>query len=260
MFFIKKIVFLLFIGSPFVFCFSQVIQRDAGQVVSGSNFGFMSGDHLPDSFLKSGNKTYNYNEIQGTPYIDNNQALRFNKPTGKIYTADKEFINTFFMRYNAYTDNVEVSHKDDGIDYYLLNKQVNAWYLALGEATYRAYSYTLDDQNAIGFFVIVSKTDTNYCTLLKKETVTFKDAVVGENAFVTATPPLFNRPKTEYYLKIGDLVQKVPKKSKDLFKLFLLKRELLKEYLSDHKYKLNKEEDLLQIVNYYNSIVNQENN
>jgi hypothetical protein len=226
------------------YSYSQIGNSDGRQIINGSNIGFLRGDHLPDSFLKSGNKTIKYEDINGTPYIDNKQELIHNIPTGKLYTSGNEYINSFFIRYNAYSDNMELSLIDDGIEYFLLKKQVDAWYVILGKHTYRTYDYIEENKNKLGFFVIISKGDSKYCTLLKKEIVTFKDAVAQQNAFITASPPSFSNVKNTYFIKIGDAVQKVPKKN------------ILSEKLKKRKYNLSKEKDLLEIVNYYNSIVN----
>ena len=250
----KKVILLFFLSIPFYYSYCQIGKRDSGSIINGSNISFIHGDHLPDSFLKSGNKTFKYKDISGTPYIDNKQELTHNTPTGKLYTSENELINTLFIRYNAYSDNMELSSLDDGINYYLLKKKTNAWYIVLGKNRYRAYNYSLENEQKLGFFVIISNDDINYCTLLKKESVLFKDQVAEQNAFITPSPPSFTKAKNTYFIKIGDAVQKIPKKKKDFLELFLIKKDKLKKYLNENNHKLSREKDLLAIVNYYNSI------
>jgi len=251
----KQAIIFLFLGT-FFYSYGQVsLQSDGRQITNGSNVGFFRGNHLPDSFLKSGNKTINYKDINGTPYTDNKQKMIHGIASGKLYDSEFKLLNTLFIRYNAFTDNIELSKIDDGIDYFLLKKKVDAWYINLGENMYRAYNYSLENEQKIGFFVIISKDDSKYCTLLKKEKVIFKDAVAQQNAFITASPASFRRASDTYFIKIGNSVNLIPKKKKDFLQLFLLKKELLKKHLDANKYKLTKEKDLITIINYYNSIV-----
>ena len=136
---------------PFLLVYSQVIVQDEGQVLSASNFGFIKSDHLPTSFLSSSNRTLNYSEIKGSPYIDNGQELKNNKTIGNVYSADFKFISTVFIRYNAYTDNMELSLIDNGVDYYHLKKQANSWVVELGKCKYRVYNYKMDGDYQLGF-------------------------------------------------------------------------------------------------------------
>ena len=251
-----KLVFIFLLLSTIFYSYGQApVQSDGRQITNGSNVGFFRGDHLPDSFLKSGNKTINYKDINGTPYTDNKQKTIHGIPSGKLLDSEFKLINTLFIRYNAFSDNIELSKIDDGIDYYLLKKKVDAWYIVLGENKYRAYNYYIDGKSLIGFFVIISNDDKKYCSLLKKEKVTFKNEVVGQNAFVTPSPSHFSNVKDIYYIKIGKAVNEIPKKEKNFIKLFLTKKEELKKHLIENKYKLNKEKDLLAIIKYYNSLI-----
>lgn len=246
-------LFLLICASSNSFC--QIGNQTTGNVVSSSNFGFIQGNHLPNSFLKTGNKIIRYKDIDGTPYVDNKQKLIHEIPSGKIYTSEFKLMNTLFIRYNGLTDNMELSKIDDGIDYYVLKKKPNAWYVVLGTNKYKSYNYNAIDGLKIGFFVIVSIHDNKYCTLLKKEKVNFKDAVVEQNAFIPSSSARFTKAKNRFYIKIGDAINEVPKKEKDFVKLFIKNKDLLEIYLAKNKYKLNNQKDVLKIIDYYNSIV-----
>ena len=224
-----KTILLFLLISTSISSFCQIGSQTPGNITSGSNFGFIQGNHLPDSFLKSNNKTFSYKDINGTPYIVDKKELVRGIPTGKLYTSDFELINTLFIRYNAFADNMEISKIDDGIDYYLLKKKSNAWYIVLGNNKYRAYNYPSENQQRIGFFVIVSENDTGYCALLKKEKVIFKNAKAEQNAFITSSGPSFVKTKGVYFIKIGDALSKIPKKKKDFVNLFIINKDLLKK-------------------------------
>ena len=64
--------------------FSQNITRDSGSIISGSNLSFITGNHLPDSFLKSDKGIIKYENIEGSPYIDNGVGANKNLPLGRF--------------------------------------------------------------------------------------------------------------------------------------------------------------------------------
>jgi hypothetical protein len=66
----KKFLLLLFFFTTFYHLFGQVTNSGGSNVISNTNFGFIHGDHLPDNFLKYGNKTIKYKDVDGTPYIN----------------------------------------------------------------------------------------------------------------------------------------------------------------------------------------------
>ena len=252
----RKLIYLfIFLLSSYL-SFSQTFNRNDGRVVNGSTVTFMHGNHLPDDFLKSNGEVTKYKDIEGSPYIDNNSGAANNLPLGKVYSTSFEYLNTAFIRYNAHTDNMEVSLMEDGVDYYLLKREVDFLYLVLHNKKYRAYEYLLKTKKAIGFFVILSENDTNHCSLLKKEKIVFKKKIVPKNSFISPSPPSFKRNKDIYYLKLDDRVVKLPKKKKELYTVFLEKKNEMKEFIASNKFKLTKEEDLLAMTNYYNSLLN----
>jgi len=251
----KKQVLSFFLFISFFYSFGQIASQDDGRVRSGSNFGFIQGNHLPDSFLKSRRRTLKYEDIEGTPYINNKQELKHDIPIGTLYSSDFKFMITLFLRYNAYTDNMELSLIDDGIDYQLLKKKPDAWYIVLGKNKYRAYEYYSDDKNVVGFFVIISENDRDHYSLFKKEKIIFQNEIIKKDGFLPSTPDQFKRAKDSYFLRYGEKMMKISRNKKDFFKLFHTKQNILKEYIKTNKYKITNEKDLLVIITYYNSLI-----
>ena len=245
----KKICFIILMSTSLVL--GQTFTRDSGEIVNGSNISFISGNHLPDSFLNSNGKTLNYNEIKGSPYIDNFSGTNNSLPIGRIYTAEVRLMGSAYIRYNAYTDNVEVSLQENSKDYSLLKKKENYVYVEFNNKKYRAYSH---GDNQIGFFVIVSEKDTDLCTLLKKEKIIFKEETKPKSSFLSPIPPSFKRVKDQYYFKINEKMIETPTKKKELISLLVEHQSKVRDYLNDNKLKLTKEKDLLAIVNFYNSL------
>jgi hypothetical protein len=93
-----KLAFKYFI---FFCCYSilygQTINRDGGRIYTGANFNFYENIKISTSLLNAEeNKTINYNDIQGSAYIDNEL------PIGNIYDSNFDLIKTVLVRYNAY--------------------------------------------------------------------------------------------------------------------------------------------------------------
>lgn len=241
--------FFLFISC---ICLAQVPTQGSGGMVTGSNVDILDTNRFSISAMRKASKSeLSYDEIEGSPYIDNNTGAANNLPIGKFYTPEFTYLETALARYNAYTDNMEVSPLDDAVTYYFLKKEPNFFYVVLNEKKYRAYEY----DEGIGYFIILSKDDLNTYTLLKKESVEFKKAKKAESSFVTDSPDHFQRARDRYYLKIETRIVEIPRKKKDFYLLFGQAQQQIKEYIKQHSLKINKEEDLLKISNYGNTLV-----
>jgi len=239
-----------FLLIPFSTLIGQVGSGSAGGISTGSNASVLSDLQLLD-IHSSDKRTITYEEVEGSPYIDNNTGANNNLPIGKFYTTDFTFITTAFARYNAYTDAMEVSTLEDGVDYFLLKKQPDFLYIVLRKKTYRAYEHN----GTTGYFVILSENDTGKCTLLKKEQVLFKKAERPKSSFVTGTPNSFKRLKDVLYFKMDDSILEIPRKKKAFYALFGEQAGAIKTYVEGNQLKINKEEDLLLIGNYYSKLV-----
>lgn len=230
--------------------YCQTLTKDPGTIINSSNITFISGNHLPDSFLESDNRVLSYSDIEGSPYIDNFSGANNNLPIGKFYSVNLEYINTAFIRYNAYTNDMEVSKMEDGVDYYLLKKIENSFYIVLKKKTYRAYKYN----KGLGYFVILSENDNDQCTLLMKEEIVFKKGEKPQSSFLSDTENRFQKLKNVLYFKLNNTIIEIPKKKKAFYAIFGEKKKTMVAFIESEKLKINKEKNLLAIATYYNSL------
>ncbi len=245
----KRTLIIIVFWFLFVPAIGQTGNGNPIGVSTGSNNNVLNQLQLLDiNYAKRGALTYE--EIEGSPYIDNFSGADQNLPLGKLYTADMTYITTALVRYNAYTDDMEVSLLEDGVDYYLLKKQPDFLYVVLKDKKYRAFEY----EGVLSFFVILSEDDKQACTLLKKEKVVFVQAEKPKSSFVTATAASFKRLRDVYFLKIGDKLYEVPKKKKLFYSLFKGKEEAVKKYMEANQLKHTREQDLLQLVRQYDKL------
>ena len=232
--------------------FSQLPPRSSGSVSTGSNVSVFDNNRFSEYTFDSRNKVLKYENIEGSPYINNNSGANNNLPIGKFYSTDFEYISTALARYNAYTDDMEVSMLEDGVDYYLLKKQEDFFYIILKKKTYRAYRH----KNKLGFYVILSKDDKSKCTLLKKERIVFKKAEKPQNSFETSKPESFKKVRDTYYFKFENRLIEIPKKRKAFYGLFSENKDEMKRHIEANRLKMNSEKDLLKIAAHYNTLFN----
>ena len=229
--------------------YGQVVTRDEGRLFIGSNFNFYENIKISNTlFSTDDKKIIRYADIDGSPYIDNHSAF------GKIYDANFNFLGTAYVRYNAYTDDIEIAIDTNGVDYYLVKKKPNFLYFELNGQTYRAFEYFDGSIKTVGYFSILNGKDQDKCTILKKEKVIFKDEKKPENSFLTATPPKFIRQKDKFFIKIENQILEIPKRNKDLLNLFTEKRKEVEAYIISNKIKTDDENGLIELLTYYNSL------
>ncbi len=234
----------------FTLCFLLSFSKSIGQVI-GDNLSVFDPRNMSVVLYNSNSTEYNGSAIEGSPYINNNIDADHNLPIAKFYSPDFKHIETALARYNAFTDDIVVSLLNDGVNYSYLRKKPNFFYIMLGKTTYRAYEF----KNDLNFFVIVSKNDKEKCSLLKKEKIVFKKEEKASSSFVTGTPSKYRRLKDIYYFKLESSIKEIPKKKKQLHNLFGEKNSEMKEFIKATKLNLSKEEDLLRISEYYNSLL-----
>jgi len=247
---IYYIILAFWLVSSLAYC--QVPQQGSGQVATGSNISIFDNLDMSKISVERKSKVIEYKNIEGSPYVDNNSGANKNFPIGKFYSPELEYIETALARYNAYTDDIEVSLLEDGVDYFFLRKETDFLYIVLGETTYRAY----EQNGELGFFVILSRNDTQKCTLLKKQRVVFNKEEKATSSFVTGKPDSFKKMKDTFFFKFENEIKEIPKKKKLIYSLFGEKQTEMKKYIESNRFKTSKDADLIKIAAYYNTLFN----
>ncbi len=245
----RKILIYLLLIFNVVYVYSQssrdnLVSKDSSQARAITN------NYIPFKLLKSSFKiSETYENIDGSPYIQNTIGTR-NIPICKIFDSKMIFLGSALGFYNAYMDEMEISAIDNGSDYYLLKKNTDFLYIKFRNKTYRVYEFNYRPH----YFILLSENDLGVCTLLKKEKVYFLKRSSETVSLIEGDEASFMRAKDTYYIKIGTVVYKLPKKKKAFFNLFQEKNKLVKNYTKENNLSITSENDLLSIVNYYNSL------
>lgn len=243
---LSRLSLVLFFWS---FSYCQIVARDEGRLFVGSNFNFYENIKISNTLYSADSrKIIKYEDIGGSPYIDDKSSF------GKVYDSNLDFLGTVYVRYNAYTDDIEVSMDTNGVDYYIVKKRTDFLYFEINDQTYRAYEYLDGANKIIGYLAILDGKDQKKATLLRKEKVIFKDEKKPESSFLTTTPPKFLRQKDKLFVKIDHQIVAIPKRNKDLCNVFPEKKKEVEDYILLKKIKTDNENDLIELLTYYNSL------
>lgn len=230
----KKIVLFVAFLSSTLFCLSQELiggQLNGGQRVNG---------------LISTTPVIENATVEGSPYI-------IEKFTPAKISASED--NIFYVRYNALRDEFEVKGENDIA--YALNKyrrDIVVELIAL-KKTYQVFGYLDKNGNEnFGYFVDLGKDKSNV-KLLKKEKIIFTKEKLAVTSYDTAKPAEYKRGNDEYYIKINDAnAIELPNGKKNIANLFPKNSKKVLAYIKSEKIKTNREEDLLKLVNYINTL------
>ncbi|MGY8916599.1 MAG: hypothetical protein ACKVJF_16135, partial [Flavobacteriales bacterium] len=189
-----------------------------------------------------------WKNASGSPYLNESFS------SCKLY-ANNEQIGSFFYRYNAYRDEIELKES-------LSNPQISS---LVQNKQFRI----IDGSNIYTYNTIVSKKnehsqghlnlleDGEFFSLYRKDFVTFKKGAPAANSMVKATPDKFTNFMEYYY---------VDKNSGDEQAYFLdnnlknfvnsqkkEKKEKIKTILKEQKLNTKKEEDLIKLFKLLNN-------
>ena len=197
------------------------------------------GDNSVFGGVKSeSGKTLKYEDIKGSPYYDTNFQLA---KVGDNYENIK-------VRYNSYKD--EVEFQKDGKVQVLPKESVFSRIEILKPKTVLSY---LDTNDSMSGYFFELKNGKN--SLYKKIRTDFKDIVHAPNSYASERPATFRTNTPIYYIKTdeGNFL-KNPKNEKDILQKNTVKDNQVKAFIKSNKIKLNKEEDLIKLVDYLNSL------
>jgi hypothetical protein len=178
-------------------------------------------------------------ETKGTPYL----AETFD--SANVYTI-KGVFTAVPMRYNVHEDYFEFKNKDVT---YILDPALN-----IKRVDFRDYSFVVEKSEAggkmkLGFFVLL---DSGKVTLVAKKIVSYREPQPVK-AMEEAKPGRYTKKDDEYFIRIekGQLTE--ISSIKKMIESFPEKQNELKAFVDREKIS-KKEEDLIKLVQYYNSI------
>ena len=182
--------------------------------------------------------------INGTPYYDDS----FN--SAKIMPLDK----VYMIRYNAALDDMEVIQSTDTL---IMNKNNRSYVIKQnkGNITYKILEYDESDGDRLGYYIQL--TDDAFVTLYRKDRKKFvEQKKASYNGNLGGVSARFKSERSEFFIEMdgsGNAIL-VPRRKKDLIKLFPGKEKEVEKFIKKNKIKTNKEEDLIQLINYVKTL------
>ena len=197
---------------------------------------FLQYERLNKDVRKRNQNPYENNI--GNPYLFKDFA------NGEIVTIDN-FRYNGKMRYNIYDDEIEYLVNDD--NFWVSNPWVLD-FITIDSITFIYCSADSQNKDEGSYYILLVKGD---CKLLLKKGVILNDPVVAK-PYVEAKPAEFVDRRDFYYILLENQEPvKITSKQK-LLELFPGRTREMKNYLK--KISLNKEEDLIKLVEYYNGL------
>lgn len=187
-------------------------------------------------------RNINWEEFQGSPYVSDDF-----KPTQLFYKDEK--MGNIFYRYNALNEEIEIKESlmQQGVRGLSRDKNIRIY----RDGRPMSFQTFIDRKGNTLNGYLTQLYDGETYDLYRRTHVKYTEGSKAANSFVKATPSRFTHFE-EYYLQkkgIDRIDEFLPKKS-GLYQLEPSKKESLKALFKEQKLDLDKEEDLIQILQH----------
>lgn len=196
---------------------------------------------LPTDYIRNtlDGKNERQQNVIGSPYQNENF-----KP-GTVTIADKSF-NTY-IRYNGLNDVFEIKNQAGEINALVRRPDIK---ITFDGKLHKIESYIDgNDMSKQRYFAVLADGETK---LLKNEGIEYKEAEQASSSYSQSKPASLV-PYVKYYMKKGnEKAVEVSLRKKSVLKLINDKRA--EDYVKKNKLKLKKEEEVVEVLNYYNTL------
>ncbi len=185
-----------------------------------------------------------YNQITGSPYY-NPVFIE-----SEIFSNDSiKYINVK-LRYNIFTDQIEFI---DGNEILEIANPTDFMYFIIGDDTFVHQAYLLGSSTpGRGFFKVLALGQS--AALTKRMEIKYNPPELPQ-AYAEAKPPKFIRMPDSYFIKFpGSLPFEIPLQRRRLISVFPNKIKELENFIETNNLNFRREEDIVKLVEYYNSL------
>lgn len=232
----KKIIITLLAAVSTLSVFSQA---------SNSNYDIYSRTiDLNQKSLAFGLTEAQFNAIKDEAYANPDFV------EGKIFQEDKLIKNNAPMRYNAFSDEIEIKKDLSDESYGALIKDPTI-FVKLFKDIYVFVPYEGSNEKG-GYFNVLS--DGKTYDLYKKTKAIFREPRKAKTSYEKDIPPSFPKTVTYYLVQNGTFYEMPSNKSK-VIKMMDKKKTEIKTYMSQNNIDLDKESDMIKLVSYFDSLL-----
>lgn len=186
-----------------------------------------------------------FEDTKGSPY-SNEDFLE-----GKIFKDDKLVKSDIAMRYNLFSDEIEIKNSVSDKTYSALLRDPDIFVKIFNDI----YVFIpFEGSNEKGHYFKVSSEGKNF-NLYKKESVVYKEPYYAKSTYDVSRSAEWAK-SVSYYLvsKKGDFYE-LPNSRSKIIKAMSSKGKEVKTFMKKEKLDLDEESDLIKLVNYYNSLL-----
>ncbi len=200
------------------------------------------------------NEQYRFNKFINEVNNGKGQPLTYADIEGNAYfakgfvTANIENATSLIKaRYNTYTDTVELLNEQDIFE---LPKTAKYSRIAFQNPVATLVLMNVENLPQGYYFELVP----GKYTLLGKRQTEFREGAKAINSFTPAISPKFEPMNPVYYIKNGAQIIKLGKKENELLNALPDHKTEAADFIKKNKIKLNKEEDLVKLVKFLNTL------
>ncbi|WP_318310256.1 hypothetical protein [Flagellimonas crocea] len=179
-------------------------------------------------------------KAEGSPYFDDNFKYGQILVNGEVKTAGN-------LRYNAANSELELQKGKNEYSAVLKRNYISA---KIDNKLYKLFPY-VDESNEettrIGYFTPLNEGEVK---LLYKPEKTLRRGKTGATNYDRTVPPRFIDISSYYIQKGDEPAEKIYLRKKFFYDM--LGKEKIKDFIKDNNLRLNKEEDAIQVVHYFN--------
>ena len=206
------------------------------------NFGQIGG-------IVNGNGTTYENFFLPKDIEDN--SIEFNKIAPKMYFSQiylsskvDNFKEEVYLKYNIYKDEMEFINNDK-VFYLKKNLGRKISFVDLN-INYEVFNYN----GALAYFQVLNK---NGAILLRKQNIEYQKAKPAASSYQQDKPADFVEKDDTFFIKLKEKIIELPSNKKKFFKLLDEIDINLKKFTIENKLDIKKQNDLLKIIEFYNS-------
>lgn len=178
--------------------------------------------------------------IKGSPYSEDAYT------DGVIYYGDKSLSAP--MRYNAFQDLIEFQQNGKAV---VLDPSNTVKRVVMGKSVIVPLKYNANGKSKLGYFTML---DSGKVMLFAKKKIVYLDAKKGGALDGSDMPAQYKRSPDSYYFKIGDGDLQEAESVKTIIGGLPDKKDELTQYAKKEKISVKKEKELVQFIEYYNSL------
>jgi hypothetical protein len=178
--------------------------------------------------------------VKGSPYLDEAYV------EGTILFADNKRVAP--IRYNAHKDIIEFQTQGQTR---VLDPNTAIKRVSFGESTFVVEKYRDNGITKYGYFTLL---DSGKVMLYTKKSVKFQPVLKNKALDGTDVPAEYRRNPDEFYFKIAGSDMTEIKSIKSMIAAFPDKNDELSAYAKKEKISPRNEEELKQLIKYYNSL------